>query len=403
MRSIPAIARLDYLDVVLSTLTSRARATVDDVRTAIGQFIEELALRGEARQTRDWRHPLAYRDTAVECIRELMRWDLVESVPLADSAESFDRIRGLQIRLTAEGTQVAGLKITERREIFGQRILTNYPAFFELLRILETCDLLVPELSDAEIRENFRDPLLAAEEQDGWAGVASMVVSTLKLNSAPANFRPAPTPSDSKLAEEIGRYLLRRFRTRIPKNVKEVTGTVNKAIAQAVLRAAGFSGDWNAYDRSLRWGHDLYLCNDARYVLGIPGWVAWSASKVHRDGYSFRIERRGVTQFRQVVRKALVRAYERIAEAHRSPGVQVPLIPIYEVRETAAFDARVCNEVVDRVLGEMVLEHSDSSLVVQLHLADLKDFAPSARPFRLGERRYFYVSMHHREQLSEGE
>src|SRR6478672_3743261 len=99
MQSLPAIARLDYLDVILRLL-QRGPATVDDCRIAIGQAIEELALRGEARQTRDWNHPLAYRDTVIDCLRELMRWNFVEGAPLADRAEAFERIRNLRLRLS---------------------------------------------------------------------------------------------------------------------------------------------------------------------------------------------------------------------------------------------------------------------------------------------------------------
>ena len=179
--------------------------------------------------------------------------------------------------------------------------------------------------------------MLAADDQDGWERLSSSVTNALLLAPGFGRFRPAHAPTKSKVVEEIGRHLRRRFRTRIPKNLKEVTGTVNKAIAQAVLRSAGFPGDWNAYDRCLRWSRDLYLCNDARHVFGISGWVAWSASKVRGNG-SFRIERHGVGQFRDVVQDALIHAYERIAAARRSASVQVPLIPIYEVRETAAFE-----------------------------------------------------------------
>src|SRR5262249_30502370 len=157
-----------------------------------------------------------------------------------------------------------------------------------------------------------------------------------------------------------------------------------KAIAHAILREMGFRADWNAYDRCLRWGRDLYLCNDGRHVFGASGWLAWSASKVRWVDSSFRIERRGVAKYRDAVRVALTDAYRRIAETRRPEGVQVPLIPIYEVRETAAFESRVCDEVVDRVLGEMVSERREGDPLVQLHLADLRDFVPSARPFRFG-------------------
>ena len=211
-----------------------------------------------------------------------------------------------------------------------------------------------------------------------------------------------PPPGKAKLSEEIGKYLRRRFLKRTPKNIKEVTGAANKAIAQAILRVVGFRGDWNSYDRCLRWGRDLYLSNDGRHVFGVSGWLAWSASKVRWGAASFLVERRGVANFRGSVREALVNAYQKIAEARRSDGVQTPLIPIYEVRETAAFACRVCDEVVDRVLGEMATERQDGDVSVQLHLADLRGFVPSARPFRFSDKRYFYISIHHPDQPGEG-
>src|SRR5262249_7855722 len=156
---------------------------------------------------------------------------------------------------------------------------------------------------------------------------------------------------------------------------------------QVILRAAGFGYDWTAYDRCLRWGRDLYLCNDGRHVFNVSGWLAWSAATVRWTGNSFEIERRCVTQYRDPVREALVKAYDSSARGRRSAGVQVPLIPIYEVRETAAFRSRVCDEVVDRVLSEMALNRQQGAVIVQLHLADLREFAPSARPFRLNDKR----------------
>lgn len=393
VRSIPAISRLGDLDIVLALMRRRDAATVDDVRIAIGQSIEELAARGEARQTRDWKHPLAYRDTAVDCLRELMRWNVIEAAPLADGAEAFEKIRALPLRLTPEGLRIATLSGAERRDVFGQRLLVHYPVFRDLLMLLEHNDVLLPELSDAVIKACFRDTSRVADDQDGWGRVAAACEQAFVVQSG-TKPSVAPPPGAAKLTEDIGRYLRHRFLKRTPKNVKEVTGAANKAIAHAILRGIGFRGDWNAYDRCLRWGRDLYLCNDGRHVFGVSGWLSWSASKVRWAQGSFRIERRGVVEFRSAVRGSLIEAYRKIADARRSQGVQVPLIPIYEVRETTAFASRVCEEVVDRVLAEMASERSESGVIVQFHLGDLKDFVPSARPFRLNGRRYFYISMH---------
>ncbi len=399
MKSIPSISRLDYLDVVLTAACrTEDGPTLNEVRIAIGQHVDDLALRGEAHRTRDWRHPMAYYDTAVSCVRELMRWGMIEDAPLADSASRFERIRHQRVRLTPEGRRMTGLGAAERRDLFGRRMLARYDLFRDLMELLSAHDLLVPELSDTQVKDAFSVPLRPAEDQDGWGRLAAVATDALGRKRPAGGRPPAETPPRDQLALELGRHLRRRFRTRTPENLKEVTGAVNKAIAQGVLRAAGFDGDWNAYDRCLRWGRDLYLCNDARHVVGSTGWMAWSASKVAWDGSGFRIERRGVARHREDVQEALTQAYADIAAARKTGSVQVPLVPIYEVRETAAFRARVCDEVVDNVLGDMAFSRSGHSLVIRLHLADLKDFVPSARPFRINGRRYFYISMHPPEQ-----
>ncbi len=393
MRSLPAIARLGDLDVVLATLRARDPGTVDDVRIAIGRTVEELAIRGEARQTRDWKHPLAYRDTAIDCLRELMGWNLIEGTPLGDGAEAFERTRNLPMRLTNEGARIADLGTAERREIYAQRLLVRYFLFHQVLEKLERSEILIPETSDSVIKACFRDAANVANDQDGWDQVALHCEQMFK-DSHQSDIRLSPPPMRAKLGEGIGKYLRRRYLTKTPKSVKDVSGATNHAIAHVVLREIGFKGDRNAYDRCLRWARDLYLANDGRHVSGVSGWLAWSASKIKYSAGAIAIERRGVSQHREAVRGAIMEAYKNIAARERTEGVSVPLIPIYQVRETAAFACRVCDEVVDRVLGEMVSEKRTDDWLVQFHLGDLREFVPSARPFRFDGRRYFYISMY---------
>jgi hypothetical protein len=396
VRSIPAVTHLSYFDVVLGSLR-RGEARVDAVRLAIGQAVEELALRGEARRTRDWRNPFAYRDTTVDCLRELMRWGFVEQTPLADDAAGFDRIRNAPLCLTAEGNRVAALGASERREVIGQCLLRDYSLFSDLLGILEEHEILLPEVNDARVKIYFPDLSRAADDQDGWLRLARGAEEILNLSPEVASsLRIAPRPTTSQLADEVGRYLRRRFSSRPPKELKELTGAVNKAVAQALLHHVGFKGDWNAYDRCLRWSRDLYLANDGRHVFGIPVWVSWSAATVRREGDVFRIQRRGFADYRNALKRALIDSYQRIATERSGSASQVPLVPIFQLRETAALQCRVCDEVVDRVLGDLTAKSESVDVVVQLHLADMRDFAPSARPFRFQGQRFYYVTMHAR-------
>ena len=130
------------------------------------------------------------------------------------------------------------------------------------------------------------------------------------------------------------------------------------------------------------------------HVFGLTGWVAWSTATFRQVGDRWHFDRRGLGTHREDVKKALVGAYQRMADAKRDSNAQVPLIPIYELRETTAFQCRVADDVVDRVLGALVTRADTfDNYVVQLHLADLREFAPSARPFRLNDKRYYYVTI----------
>jgi hypothetical protein len=390
--AIPAISRLDDLDRIVRVLYEETVPKVETARLAIGRAVEELALRGEARQNRDWRDPVAYRDPTVDCLRELIRWGLVEPAQLADTAEGFLRIRQRPIRLTQEGRRFAQLPAPQRREQMGDLLLKNHSLFRQFIAILQRFDIVLPELSDAEVKGLLPRLPQATDDQDGWMKIAT---ACERRADPQASLRAAPAPPHSILADGIGQYLRKRFGARSPKNMKELTGATNKGIAHTFLRTLGFHGDWNAYDRCLRWARDLYIGNDGRHVFGVTGWIAWpTATVVEVDGL-WRFRRRGYTAHRAEVQTAIFGAYQKLRGSSRTS-----LLPIYELRETAAFYARVSDAVFDRVLGDLVTQRSaDQAVDVCLHLADLKDFVPSARPFRLEGKKYFYVSITNRQKL----
>lgn len=396
MRSVPAIARLDYLDVVLDAFTSPKGVTVEGIREAIGQAIESWALRGEARRTRDWRHPLAYRDTTVDCLRELMNWGAVEAQPLPEGPEGFDRTRRAVVRLTPEGARLAALPLPDRREEYARRILHRYEIFRRLIEILERYDVVLPEFSDSDVKAEFSSLSGVVNDQDAWMRLSAACNGVLSSGIAKVSgVRLGPLPASQQLAAGIGRFLRKRFTKRPPKSARELTGAINKAVAHVYLDAVGFKSDWNSYDRCLRWGRDLVVTNDARHAFGVSGWLSWSTADIRRSDSAFTIKRRGLSETREEVKTALLHAYNSLAASRQSAASRVPLIPIFEVRESAAFRCRVSDQVVDRVLADLSLrKDSLDDLVVELHLADLREFVPSARPFRIGEQRYYYVTIY---------
>lgn len=371
-------------------------ARLDELRTAIGLHIEDLAARGDARRTRDWRSPLAYRDPVLSCARELIRWRCIEPIQLADDAASYERIRNTVVTLTEEGRRLAEMKSAERRDEIGQRLYMTYTLFRECLEILSRHDIHLIELSDGQVRKCFPEYQRALDDYAGPGLVGDTCDEFLRWQ-APTEatlVKRGPMPSKDAIIAGVRTSLEKRLAHRVPKNLREVTGLVNKALAAVFLRALGFAGEWNSFDRCLRWGRDLYVTNDGRHVDGVPGWVAWAAATVEQEGERPRFSRRGVSRYRDAVKRALVNAYRRIAKDRRSSVVQVPLLPIYEVRETAALACRVTDEVVDRVLGDLAFQRdSIEGITVGLQLADMNATAPSARPFYYEDKRYFYVTM----------
>jgi hypothetical protein len=170
-RSVPPISRLSYFDVLFGVLRDHS-SKLDDLRVAIGRHVEDLSSRGEARRTRDWRKPLAYRDTIVACARELIRWGYVTPMPLGDDVASYERARELPVQLTEEGHRLAAMKVAERREVIGQKLLGTYLLFQDLLEILRNQDVLLPEFPDSTTRTFFPMIGRAADDEGAWRRVA---------------------------------------------------------------------------------------------------------------------------------------------------------------------------------------------------------------------------------------
>jgi hypothetical protein len=381
--------------VLLGVLRGRP-ARLDELRTAIGLHVEDLAARGDARRARDWRSGLAYRDPVVSCARELIRWRCIERIPLGDDAAGYERVRNTVVTLTEEGRRLAEMNGAERRDRVGQHLYTTYTLFRECLEILGRYDVHLPELSDAQVRKCFPAYQSTVEDRTGLQRVADACDDFLRWQAPPGAtvVKRGTMPSKDAIIAGVGTSLEKRLARRVPKNLREVTGLVNKALAAVFLRELGFAGEWNSYDRCLRWGRDLYVTNDGRHAYGVPGWVAWAAATVEQEGARPKFSRRGVSRHRDEVKRALVDAYRRIAKDRRSSVVQVPLLPIYEVRETAALACRVADEVVDRVLGDLAFRRDTiEGFNVGLQLADLSATAPSARPFYYEDKRYFYVTV----------
>src|SRR5262249_12808447 len=153
-------------------------------------------------------------DTTVDCLRELMRWGFLESVSLADSAEAFERVRGVRVRATERGRSAATLRAAERREQVGQWLLRSYALFREFNTAIAKHDVVIPELTDAAVRTALPVLGAAASDQDGWLRLAKAAVHIVSVKEPVAGGRAVrlgPQPNISQLTEQIGVSLRKRF------------------------------------------------------------------------------------------------------------------------------------------------------------------------------------------------
>jgi hypothetical protein len=149
---LPAITRLSYFDVAVHALAADPSPSVEAVRRAIGQHVEALSLRGEARLTKDISDPSAYRNTAIDVLRELMRWGWVEGTPLGNSEASFEAIRYSPVPLTEAGRKAAQSTDAERRDMVGAHAIRTNRLLADFLKWLQGHDLAIPEWTDADLR-----------------------------------------------------------------------------------------------------------------------------------------------------------------------------------------------------------------------------------------------------------
>ena len=397
MRSMPAITRLSYFDVALEALVGAPSPTVDIVREALSLHVEELAMLGEARLTRGVHGRSAFRNTAVDVLRELMRWQWLEPAPLADSEASYDAIRQTLLHLTPAGQDAAKWSVAQRRDAIGILAVLNNRFFAGLLTWLEQHDLAIPEWNDSTIRAAMPEswPATPAQLHDLALDACQTYVDASQTCDNRYGRKLPPGPKAEFLAEGVHAFLARRFGKRAPKTHKELVGAANHGLTKTYLGYFGLEGDANALERALAWAKDVYLVGGGRAVLGVPLWLSWSAADITRDGDEVQFVRRRVTEYRAEVTDAVLKAYAAAAQPARERGMSAPLVPIYVVRETAAYAAQVCEAVVDRVIADL-LERPPGPHIVQLQLGDLRAFPPSAKPFRIGEARYYYMTIHDR-------
>jgi hypothetical protein len=178
--------------------------------------------------------------------------------------------------------------------------------------------------------------------------------------------------SAEAVAREIDAHLHRRFGNPPPERPtnKALQEAVNDALAVAGFTARGLLLDATSIKAILRWGSELLITDQSRYVAEFPDCNAiWLAADLARaEGGRLRPVRRGFAGHGKRVADAIISAYRQLTAASESSLVS-PYLPIHVVRAHAGYHAGVTRALVDIVLAKLVDgEYADTDVKVHVHI-----------------------------------
>ncbi len=267
-------------------------------------------------------------------------------------------------------------------------VYDNHRYFRAFIDALQDGPIGCPEVTEGEVEESRR----RGKNTEHWVEIASQRISRQTTNG------------DKKacIREAIVAVVRHRFgRTpeRLPTN-KQLAETLNDAYIEAALRLSGLSIGAIDLKAMKKWGSQLMLLDESRYVPGRERQnTIWLAGSVGENGV-FRIQRRTLSNYEHSVAEAVVSAYESQAEAEET-SLRAPYLPIYRVRAQAAFECQVTRALVNRVIERLAAGSiPDSRVQVLLHLGTTRQ--PESEPiYRRGGNRRYEITI--QPQTSEGD
>ena len=371
--TIPRVTHLTQFESVMDGLDESL--TFDGLRTRLCQVATDLARLNGGREPSG--HP-DYRmwSPTKDALEELMRLGWVAKEPLPSARHRVDVYRQKQFLLTDEGRE--WVRITnagQAREFLGQALIKQHTYFREYLARLATGPIFIPEFNETDIESR------ATPDSLDYDSLASDVADRVHESPAGKN-RLVPNISGNLLQH----YVLRRFSKRQPKNRKALLDAMQDAVSSRVLRSEDLHADPASFVILSSWSRELFITGTSRYVRGAAGgWLHWAAADITPDGRNVKYARRSVREFGDQVADML----RSVAEEIKTPGTE--LVRIYPLRGTVAFRCRVANEVVDRVLAELVMKKRRCPYEMWVSAGALMDPPASEWPLSIGGRRYHLV------------
>ena len=355
-------------------------ATFEACRLRYGETQRRLAQEGQGRSTapptgvsereRNWA-------PTRDCLSELMRLGAVANKPLPSSRPFVARYRDEIYELTELGMSLAELASDGSQfvDVLSRRLIAAHQYLRLLLLALEKSSIQCPAISEGDVEHR----------RAGTRGWAEWAADRIGGDTSP-----------DAVEEEITAHLNRRFGnppTERPSN-KALAETTNDALMVAAFAARDVRLDATTIKTLLRWGSDLLLYDQSRYVPDHPDVnVIWLAADLGRglDG-DLLPARRGIAAHGDRVALAFPSAYRQQAHSSSS-SLAEPYIPIHQLRAQVAYECAVTRALCDLVLARLADgDYPDVDGEVLLHIGT--SGLPSSEPaFRHNGRRRLEATM----------
>ena len=360
-------------------------ATFEACRLRYGDTQRRLAQEGQGRSTappsgvsereRNWA-------PTRDCLSELMRLGAAVDKPLPSSRAFVDRYRGQIYELTEFGLELAGLTYDGVRfvDALSQRLIATHPYLLALLLALEKKPIRCPTISEGDV-ERERAGIR------GWAAwAAERIGGEMSLGA---------------IENELAAHLNRRFGNppaERPSN-KALAETTNDALMVAAFAAHEVRLDATTIKILLRWGSELFLYDQSRYIPAYPDTnVIWLASDLTRGSEGDLLAtRRGIAQHGDGVARTIPIVYREQALASTS-SLAEPYLPVHQLRAQVAYECEVMRALCGLVLSRLADgDYPEVEADVLLHIGTTG--LPSSEPaFRYHGRRRLEVTMRNRQR-----
>ena len=360
-------------------------ATFEACRVRYGDTQRRLAQQGQGRSTapptgvsekeRNWA-------PTRDCLSELMRLGAVVNKPLPSSKAFVDRYREETYELSELGLELSDLTSDGVRFVntLSQRLIAAHPYLKALLLALEKDQIRCPTISEGDVES----------ERAGIRGWAVWAAERIGGGTSP-----------SAVENELAAHLDRRFGNppaERPSN-KALSETTNDALMVAAFAAHEVRLDAPTIKTLLRWGSELLLYDQSRYIPAHPDMnVIWLAADLKRgsDG-DLLPTRRGIADHGDRVARTIPISYREQALASNS-YLKEPYLPIHQLRAQVAYKCEVTRALCGLVLSKLADgDYPEVDVDVLLHIGTTG--LPSSEPaFRHHGRRRLEVTMRNRQR-----